>query len=234
MKGTIPRSFIDDLIARTDIVEVINSRVKLKKAGRDYQACCPFHHEKTPSFSVSQSKQFYHCFGCGVHGNVITFLMDYDKLEFPEAIEELAAMHGLEVPRENVIQRDGKPQANFKTKRNLYELMEAVAKFYQQNLSHQIEPQSYLQQRGLSEEIIERFEIGFAPNAFDAALRTFGQSQEDIQKLLDTGVLTKNDSGRIYDKFRNRVMLPIRDKRGRVIAFGGRVLPNDEQGAKYM
>ncbi|HGO5856165.1 TPA: DNA primase [Mannheimia haemolytica] len=234
MKGTIPRSFIDDLIARTDIVEVINSRVKLKKAGRDYQACCPFHHEKTPSFSVSQSKQFYHCFGCGVHGNVITFLMDYDKLEFPEAIEELAAMHGLEVPRENVIQRDGKPQANFKTKRNLYELMEAVAKFYQQNLSHQIEPQSYLQQRGLSEEIIERFEIGFAPNAFDAALRTFGQSQEDIQKLLDTGVLTKNDSGRIYDKFRNRVMFPIRDKRGRVIAFGGRVLPNDEQGAKYM
>lgn len=143
MKGTIPRSFIDDLIARTDIVEVINSRVKLKKAGRDYQACCPFHHEKSPSFSVSQSKQFYHCFGCGVHGNVITFLMDYDKLEFPEAIEELAAMHGLEVPRENVIQRDGKPQANFKTKRNLYELMEAVAKFYQQNLSHQIEPQSY-------------------------------------------------------------------------------------------
>lgn len=234
MKGTIPRSFIDDLIARTDIVEVINSRVKLKKAGRDYQACCPFHHEKTPSFSVSQSKQFYHCFGCGVHGNVITFLMDYEKLEFPEAIEELAAMHGLEVPRENMIQRDGKPQANFKTKRNLYELMEAVAKFYQQNLSHQIEPQSYLQQRGLSEEIIERFEIGFAPNAFDAALRTFGQSQEDIQKLLDTGVLTKNDSGRIYDKFRNRVMFPIRDKRGRVIAFGGRVLPNDEQGAKYM
>ncbi|WP_409500897.1 DNA primase [Mannheimia glucosida] len=234
MKGTIPRSFIDDLIARTDIVEVINSRVKLKKAGRDYQACCPFHHEKTPSFSVSQSKQFYHCFGCGVHGNVITFLMDYDKLEFPEAIEELAAMHGLEVPRENVIQRDGKPQANFKTKRNLYELMEAVAKFYQQNLSHQIEPQSYLQQRGLSPEIIERFEIGFAPNAFDAALRTFGQSSEETQKLLDTGVLTKNDSGRIYDKFRNRVMFPIRDKRGRVIAFGGRVLPNDEQGAKYM
>ncbi|QLB39479.1 MULTISPECIES: DNA primase [Mannheimia] len=234
MKGTIPRSFIDDLVARTDIVEVINNRVKLKKAGRDYQACCPFHHEKTPSFSVSQSKQFYHCFGCGVHGNVITFLMDYDKLEFPEAIEELATMHGLEVPRENVINRDGKPQASFKTKRNLYELMEAVATFYQQNLSHQIEPQRYLQKRGLSAEIIKRFEIGFAPNAFDAALRTFGQSPEETQKLLDTGVLTKNDSGRIYDKFRNRVIFPIRDKRGRVIAFGGRVLPNDEQGAKYM
>ncbi|MDD0823423.1 DNA primase [Mannheimia sp. AT1] len=234
MKGMIPRSFIDDLIARTDIVEVINSRVKLKKAGRDYQACCPFHHEKTPSFSVSQSKQFYHCFGCGVHGNVISFLMDYDKLEFPEAIEELAAMHGLEVPRENVVNRDGKPQASYKTKRNLYELMAAVAKFYQQNLAHQIPAQSYLQERGLSTEVIERFEIGFAPNAFDSTLRAFGQSQEDIQKLLDTGVLTKNDSGRIYDKFRNRIMFPIRDKRGRVIAFGGRVLPNDDQGAKYM
>lgn len=234
MKGTIPRSFIDDLVARSDIVSVINSRVKLKKAGRDYQACCPFHHEKTPSFSVSQSKQFYHCFGCGVHGNVISFLMDYDKLEFPEAIEELAAMHGLEVPRENVIHRDGKPQANYKTKRNLYELMDAVAKFYQQNLVHQNVAQDYLRERGLSAEIIERFEIGFSPNAFDGALRTFGQSPEDIQKLLDTGVLTKNDSGRIYDKFRNRVMFPIRDKRGRVIAFGGRVLPGDEQGAKYM
>ncbi|EXI61319.1 DNA primase [Mannheimia granulomatis] len=234
MKGMIPRSFIDDLIARTDIVEVINSRVKLKKAGRDYQACCPFHHEKTPSFSVSQSKQFYHCFGCGAHGNVISFLMDYDKLEFPEAIEELAAMHGLEVPRENVINQDSKPQANYKTKRNLYELMEAVAKFYQQNLTHQNAAQGYLQERGLSQEVISRFEIGFAPNAFDAALRAFGQSQEDVQKLLDTGVLTKNDSGRIYDKFRNRVMFPIRDKRGRVIAFGGRVLPGDEQGAKYM
>lgn len=234
MKGTIPRSFIDDLVARSDIVSVINSRVKLKKAGRDYQACCPFHHEKTPSFSVSQSKQFYHCFGCGVHGNVISFLMDYDKLEFPEAIEELAAMHGLEVPRENVIHRDGKPQANYKTKRNLYELMDAVAKFYQQNLVHQNVAQDYLRDRGLSAEIIERFEIGFSPNAFDGALRTFGQSPEDIQKLLDTGVLTKNDSGRIYDKFRNRVMFPIRDKRGRVIAFGGRVLPGDEQGAKYM
>lgn len=233
MKGTIPRSFIDDLIARTDIVEVINSRVKLKKAGRDYQACCPFHHEKTPSFSVSQSKQFYHCFGCGVHGNVISFLMDYDKLEFPEAIEELAAMHGLEVPRE-YISRDGKPQTSYKTKRNLYELMAAVAQFYQQNLVHQIPAQRYLQQRGLSDDIITRFEIGFAPNAFDSTLRTFGQSQEDIQKLLETGILTKNDSGRIYDKFRNRIMFPIRDKRGRVIAFGGRVLPNDEQGAKYM
>ncbi|WP_440210440.1 DNA primase [Actinobacillus pleuropneumoniae] len=232
MKGTIPRSFIDDLVARTDIVELINSRVKLKKAGRDYQACCPFHHEKSPSFTVSQSKQFYHCFGCGAHGNAISFLMDYDKLEFPEAIEELAAMQGLEVPRENVINRDGKPQASYKTKRNLYELLEAISRFYQQNLTQDIPSQSYLQNRGLSAEIIARFEIGFAHNSMDSVLRKFGTNRDEVQKLFDTGMITQNDSGRIYDKFRNRVMFPIRDKRGRVIAFGGRVMGDERP--KYL
>ncbi|AIZ80242.1 DNA primase [Actinobacillus equuli] len=232
MKGTIPRSFIDDLVARTDIVELINSRVKLKKAGRDYQACCPFHHEKSPSFTVSQSKQFYHCFGCGVHGNAISFLMDYDKLEFPEAVEELAAMQGLEVPRENVIARDGKPQASYKTKRNLYELLEAISQFYQQNLTQDIPSQSYLQSRGLSPEIIARFEIGFAHNSMDSVLRKFGTNRDEVQKLFDTGMITQNDSGRIYDKFRNRVMFPIRDKRGRVIAFGGRVMGDERP--KYL
>ncbi|MDG6409364.1 DNA primase [Glaesserella parasuis] len=232
MKGSIPRSFIDDLVARTDIVELINSRVKLKKAGRDYQACCPFHHEKSPSFTVSQSKQFYHCFGCGVHGNVISFLMEYDKLEFPEAIEELAALHGLEVPRENVINRDSKPQASYKTRRNLYELLDLVAKFYQQQLTQDRASQAYLQQRGLSQEIIERFEIGFSPNAMDAVLRRFGNNPEEVQKLLDTGMLSKNDRGNVYDRFRNRVMFPIRDKRGRVIAFGGRVLGDEKP--KYL
>ncbi|WGE87515.1 DNA primase [Actinobacillus equuli subsp. haemolyticus] len=232
MKGTIPRSFIDDLVARTDIVELINSRVKLKKVGRDYQACCPFHHEKSPSFTVSQSKQFYHCFGCGAHGNAISFLMDYDKLEFPEAIEELAAMQGLEVPRENVIARDGKPQASYKTKRNLYELLEAISQFYQQNLTQDIPSQSYLQSRGLSPEIIARFEIGFAHNSMDSVLRKFGTNRDEVQKLFDTGMITQNDSGRIYDKFRNRVMFPIRDKRGRVIAFGGRVMGDERP--KYL
>ncbi|QIM62307.1 DNA primase [Pasteurellaceae bacterium Orientalotternb1] len=232
MKGTIPRSFIDDLIARTDIVELINSRVKLKKAGRDYQACCPFHHEKSPSFTVSQSKQFYHCFGCGVHGNAISFLMEYDKLEFPEAIEELAALHGLEVPRENVIQRDGKPPVSFKTRRNLYELLDSVTTFYQQQLTQDAHSQSYLAQRGLSAEIIERFEIGFAPNAMDSVLRRFGSNKDEIQKLLDTGMLSQNDNGRVYDRFRNRVMFPIRDKRGRVIAFGGRVMGDEKP--KYL
>ncbi|WP_419844039.1 DNA primase [Actinobacillus pleuropneumoniae] len=232
MKGSIPRSFIDDLVARTDIVELINSRVKLKKAGRDYQACCPFHHEKSPSFTVSQSKQFYHCFGCGAHGNAISFLMDYDKLEFPEAIEELAAMQGLEVPCENVMARDGKPQASYKTKRNLYELLEAISRFYQQNLTQDIPSQSYLQSRGLSPEIIARFEIGFAYNSMDSVLRKFGTNRDEVQKLFDTGMITQNDSGRIYDKFRNRVMFPIRDKRGRVIAFGGRVMGDERP--KYL
>ena len=232
MKGSIPRSFIDDLVARTDIVELINSRVKLKKAGRDYQACCPFHHEKSPSFTVSQSKQFYHCFGCGAHGNAISFLMEYDKLEFPEAIEELAALHSLEVPRENVVNRDGKPQASYKTRRNLYELLDLVAKFYQQQLTQDSASQAYLQQRGLSQEIIDRFEIGFSPNAMDAVLRRFGNNPEEVQKLLDTGMLSKNDRGNLYDRFRNRVMFPIRDKRGRVIAFGGRVLGDEKP--KYL
>lgn len=232
MKGSIPRSFIDDLVARTDIVELINSRVKLKKAGRDYQACCPFHHEKSPSFTVSQSKQFYHCFGCGVHGNAITFLMEYDKLEFPEAIEELAALHGLEVPRENVPHRDGKPEASFRTRRNLYELLDSVAQFYRQNLQQDQASQAYLANRGLSQEIIDRFEIGFAQNSMESVLRRFGKNPDEVQKLLDTGMLSKNDNGRVYDRFRNRVMFPIRDKRGRVIAFGGRVMGDEKP--KYL
>lgn len=233
MKGTIPRSFIDDLIARTDIVELISHRVKLKKAGREYHACCPFHHEKTPSFSVSPSKQFYHCFGCGAHGNVISFLMEYDKLEFPEAIEELAALHGLEVPRENLRQFDSRsPQVSYKAKRDLYGLLSEITQFYQQNLQQDIPSQSYLQQRGLSPEIIARFEIGFAPNAYDAVLRKFGKKPEEVQKLRDTGMLSESESGRIYDKFRNRIMFPIRDKRGRVIAFGGRVMGDERP--KYL
>lgn len=232
MKGTIPRSFIDDLVARTDIVELINSRVKLKKAGRNYQACCPFHHEKSPSFSVSPHKQFYHCFGCGVHGNAITFLMEYDKLEFPEAIEELAALHNLEVPRENVRTQDGKPAPTLKTRRTLYELLEQIAQFYQSNLAQDDESQAYLIKRGLSEAVVKRFEIGFALNSMDSVLRRFGKNPEEVQKLLDTGMLSKNDSGRVYDRFRNRVMFPIRDKRGRVIAFGGRVLGDEKP--KYL
>lgn len=234
MKGSIPRTFIDDLLARTDIVELINSRVKLKKAGRDYQACCPFHHEKTPSFTVSQKKQFYHCFGCGAHGNAIAFLMEYDKLEFVEAIEELAGMLGLDVPRENSPHFNGKntKSVNYQTKRNLYELMQQIALFYQSQLSQHIPAQAYLQQRGLSSEVIEKFQIGFAPNAFDTVLKRFSQNKEEQQKLFDLGMLSRNERGDIYDRFRHRVMFPIRDRRGRTIAFGGRVLNDDKP--KYL
>lgn len=233
MKGIIPRTFIDDLLARTNIVDVVNTRVKLKKAGRDYQACCPFHHEKSPSFTVSQQKQFYHCFGCGAHGNAISFLMEYDKLEFVEAVEELALQQGLEVPREQM--QGGTTQSkgiSYQTKRNLYEVLDSIAHFYHQQLAHFPIAQQYLVQRGLSEDIITRFQIGFVPDAMDTVLRHFGQGKENQQKLLDTGMLSKNERGNIYDRFRNRVMFPIRDKRGRTIAFGGRVLGDEKP--KYL
>lgn len=231
MAGLIPRQFIDDLLTKSDIVDVINARVKLKKAGRDYQACCPFHHEKTPSFTVSQKKQFYHCFGCGAHGNAISFLMDYDKLEFLEAVEELAAMAGLEVPYEKNT-NTARPKINYQTKRNLYELMQDIAQFYQAQLPLSIPAQGYLQQRGLSPDIIARFQIGFVPNAMDTVLKKFGTNREMQQKLLDLGMLSRNERGNTYDKFRNRIMFPIRDKRGRTVAFGGRVLTDEKP--KYL
>ena len=233
MKGSIPRTFIDDILTKINIVDLINSRVKLKKAGRDYQACCPFHHEKTPSFTVSDKKQFYHCFGCGAHGNAISFLMEYDKLEFLEAVEELAGFLGLEIPYEKRPHfNDNGKQVNFQTKRNLYELMQEIAKFYQQQLPLNIPAQSYLQQRGLSAEIIERFQIGYVPNAMDTVYRQFGKTREEQQKLFDLGMLSRNDRGNVYDKFRNRIMFPIRDRRGRTVAFGGRVLTDEKP--KYL
>ncbi|MFY1027765.1 DNA primase [Actinobacillus seminis] len=229
MAGLIPRSFIDDILARTDIVELIHSRVKLKKAGRDYQACCPFHHEKTPSFTVSPKKQFYHCFGCHAHGNAISFLMEYDKLEFIDAVEELAAMHGLEIPYEKSPHFAGN---SVKNKRTLYELMREIAQFYQQQLLKHIPPQHYLQQRGLSPEIIQRFQIGFVPNTSNAVLRKFGANVELQQNLFDAGMLSRNERGDVYDRFRHRIMFPIRDRRGRYIAFGGRVLGDEKP--KYL
>ena len=233
MKGSIPRTFIDDILTKINIVDLINSRVKLKKAGRDYQACCPFHHEKTPSFTVSDKKQFYHCFGCGAHGNAISFLMEYDKLEFVEAVEELAGFLGLEIPYEKRPHfNDNGKQVGYQTKRNLYELMQEIAKFYQQQLPLNIPAQSYLQQRGLSAEIIDRFQIGYVPNAMDTVYRQFGKTREEQQKLFDLGMLSRNDRGNVYDKFRNRIMFPIRDRRGRTVAFGGRVLTDEKP--KYL
>ncbi|HHF3198286.1 TPA: DNA primase [Vibrio diabolicus] len=230
MAGHIPRSFIDDLLARLDIVDIIDARVKLKKKGKNYGACCPFHNEKTPSFSVSQEKQFYHCFGCGAHGNAIDFLMEFDRLEFVEAIEELASYLGLDVPREQRSGGNGSfqsgPQASSSEKRNLYDLMGSIAQFYRNQLK---QPGSkvaieYLKDRGLSGEIVQKFGIGYVADEWDLVRKNFGQNKENQDMLVTGGMLIENDKGNRYDRFRGRVMFPIRDRRGRVIGFGGRVL----------
>lgn len=226
MAGRIPRVFINDLLARTDIVELIDARVKLKKQGKNYHACCPFHNEKTPSFTVNGEKQFYHCFGCGAHGNAIDFLMNYDRLEFVESIEELATSHGLDVPYEA---GNGPSQMERHQRQSLYQLMENLNGFYQQGLqqSSAQSARDYLQHRGLSADIINHFSIGYAPAGWDNVLKRFGKQPEDRESLMEAGMLVSNDKGRVYDRFRERVMFPIRDKRGRVIGFGGRVLGND-------
>ncbi|CAH0526898.1 DNA primase [Vibrio hippocampi] len=230
MSGIIPRSFIDDLLARLDIVDVIDARVKLKKQGKNYGACCPFHNEKTPSFSVSQEKQFYHCFGCGVHGNSIDFVMEYERLDFVEAIEELASSIGLDVPRE---QRSGGqrsfkqgPTANSEQKRSLYDLMGAIGKYYQDQLKQSSSKVAidYLKGRGLSGEIAQKFGIGYVSDEWDNVRKNFGQQKQVQDMLVTAGVLIENDKGNRYDRFRGRIMFPIRDRRGRVIGFGGRVL----------
>ncbi|PSB83385.1 DNA primase [Photobacterium damselae] len=225
MAGRIPRSFIDDLISRYDIVDVIDSRVKLKKKGKNFSACCPFHNEKTPSFSVSQEKQFYHCFGCGAHGNVLDFVMEFDRLEFVEAIEELASQLGIEVPREN---DNGSAPSGPRAaeKRNLYDVMVHIAQFYQSQLRTD-EGQlaiDYLKGRGLSGEIVKKFAIGYVPDQWDLVRNRYGRDEASQQALVDMGMLIENDNGRRYDRFRGRVMFPILDRRGRVIGFGGRVL----------
>jgi len=224
MAGHIPREFIDELLTRVDIIDVINSRVPLKKAGREYKACCPFHNEKTPSFTVSPSKQFYHCFGCGQHGSALSFLMEYEHLDFVEAVESLANLLGLDVPREQ-----GKPQNKVAAERvrNLYTLMEDASEFYQLQLKSNPEALQYLTSRGLDSSTTSLFGIGFSPDSWDAIKSQFSSSYTAPQ-LLDTGLLIqKEDTGKTYDRFRNRIMFPIRDKRGRVIGFGGRVMGDE-------
>lgn len=235
MAGHIPRSFIDDLLARLDIVDIIDARVKLKKKGKNYGACCPFHNEKTPSFSVSQEKQFYHCFGCGVHGNAIDFIMEFERLEFVEAIEELASFLGLDVPRE---QRSGEistaPRANTEQKRNLYDLMGGISQFYRSQLKIAANKPAieYLKNRGLSGEIVQKFGIGYVADEWDLIRKNFGKQKEAQDMLVTGGMLIENDKGNRYDRFRGRVMFPIRDRRGRVIGFGGRVL--EDGTPKYL
>lgn len=220
MQGRIPRSFIDDILTRVDVVEIINARVPLKKKGREYSACCPFHNEKTPSFTVSPTKQFYHCFGCGVHGTAITFLMEYEHLDFVEAIEYIAHSLGVEVPREK---GSATSVEQYKKQGGLYELMEEANRLYQFHLTKHSEAKQYLAQRGLSKEIIQRFGLGYVPDAWDSVLRQLTPAFS-VKDLLEAGLLIEKDSGGQYDRFRDRIMFPIRDRRGRVIGFGGRVM----------
>ncbi len=218
MPGRIPDSFIDELLARVDIVDVIEQRVPLKKAGRDWTARCPFHDERTPSFTVSPTKQFYHCFGCGAHGSAIRFLMEYDRLEFVDAVEELAARVGLKVPYEG-----GRPAAPSDSA-DLYTVLEAAAKFYQRELARSDKARAYFAARGLDDATIARFGLGYAPDAWDALKSALGTSPQRLALLEKAGLLTSGERGTRYDRFRDRVMFPIHDRRGRIIAFGGRIL----------
>ncbi len=222
MAGRVPRAFIDDLLNRVDIVEVIDARVPLKKKGREYWACCPFHGEKSPSFSVSQNKQFYHCFGCQQSGNAIGFLMDYDHMEFVEAIEALAQGIGLEVPYEQGQVPNQQPQGLD----NLYDALQNCSEFYQQQLKQNSVAIEYLKNRQIGGQTAKDYAIGYAPPGWS-------NLKGDQQLLVEGGMLIEKDNGQSYDRFRHRLMFPIRDRCGRTIAFGGRVI-DAEDNPKYL
>ncbi|WP_447729420.1 DNA primase [Pseudoxanthomonas suwonensis] len=223
----LPDAFIDDLLARSDIVEIIGARVPLKRKGREYTAPCPFHDERTPSFYVSPTKQFYHCFGCGAHGTAISFLMNYDRLEFLDAVEELARRAGMEMPKDT---RQG-PQDN--DLRDQYAALEAAARLFQRQLAENPRARAYLDSRGVDAETRARFGIGYAADGYSTLLDALGTDERRRKLLERTGMLSRNERGNVYDKFRDRVMFPIHDRRGRVIAFGGRVLDKDAS-PKYL
>lgn len=219
----IPQEFINELLARSDIVQLIDACVPLRKKGKNYIACCPFHTEKTPSFTVTPEKQFYYCFGCSVGGNALSFLMEYEKLSFVEAVNLLAEQMGMEVPQ------NAKHQEIYKVSSNLYGLLEEVTQFYIKELRRNNLAIQYLKQRGISGEIAKRFNLGYAPDAWDTLLKAF----KDTDTLFEAGLLVKKTEGQgFYDRFRDRIMFPIRDRRGRVIGFGGRVLAQQEP--KYL
>jgi DNA primase len=222
MAGRIPQNFIDDLLTRIDIIDVIDGYVPLRRAGRNHQALCPFHEEKSPSFTVSQEKQFYHCFGCGANGTAISFLMDYAGMDFVEAVEDLASRAGVVVPREG-----GGPSPKQEDTTELYELMEIVIRFYGKQLrEHPAAPQAveYLKVRGLSGQIAADFELGFAPPGWDNLINSIGKSEAALQRLSRIGMIINKEGGGHYDRFRERIIFPIRDQRGRAIGLGGRVL----------
>ena len=244
MAGLIPQSFIDDLLHRTDILEVVDKRVPLKKSGKNYQACCPFHNEKTPSFSVQPERQFYYCFGCGAGGNAIGFVMNFDHLDFPQAVETLARDAGVEVPREESKAETRRQSEHAK----LLDVLEQASKFYQFQLRHHAKrkrPIEYLKTRGVSGEIARDFAIGYAPPGWDKLIEAIGVDAQQQKNLLKAGMViernkpegeeVRKDNDKrspYYDRFRDRIMFPIRDSRGRTIAFGGRVLGDDKP--KYL
>ncbi len=222
----IPKSFIQDLLNRLDLVDVIGRYVPLKKAGANFVACCPFHNEKSPSFTVSQSKQFYHCFGCGAHGTAIGFVMEHGGLGFVDAVEELARGAGVTVPREAPVPG----QVQHKVAPDLYEVMQSATRYYRDQLKQSLRAIDYLKQRGLSGKIAARFGIGYAPDGWQNLQGLVPDYQDP--SLLETGLVIENDEGKRYDRFRDRIMFPIVNGRGQVIGFGGRVLDVGEP--KYL
>lgn len=225
----IPREFIDNLVERVDIVALINEKVPLKKAGKNYHACCPFHNEKTPSFTVSQDKQFYHCFGCGAHGNAISFLMEYEKKTFIEALKHLAAQEGVVLPQTQQAPID-------KIELNRYIQLKAAAAFYHKQLfedDFSRQARAYLRDRSLNMRVCKEFQIGYAKGVWDGLSQGLNIATRQQEDWIETGMLIKNDRGRVYDRFRDRVMFPIRNIKGRVIGFGGRVI-DKEQTPKYL
>ena len=244
MAGLIPQAFIDDLLHRTDIVEVIDKRVSLKRAGKNYTACCPFHKEKTPSFSVQPDRQFYYCFGCGAGGNAVGFVMNFDQVDFPQALESLARDAGVDVPREESRAASKRQSENGK----LLEVLERASKFYRYQIRQHKDKQAavdYLKGRGVSGAIAKDFCLGYAPPGWDNLLTALGTDAKEQKALLKAGLVVEKDRQRsggdedpteldahYYDRFRHRIMFPIRDSRGRTVAFGGRVLGDDKP--KYL
>jgi len=227
--GRIPRQFIDDLLSRVDIVDVVDEYVPLKKGGRDHKACCPFHNEKTPSFTVSADKQFYHCFGCGAHGSAVGFLMEYAHMDFVEAVEDLASRAGLEVPRE------AGAEARDESIQPVYGVLEKANAYFQQQLRQHAgatDAVAYLRGRGLSGEIAAAFGLGFAPPGWDNLLNAIGRSDADRSLMSRAGLLVDKGGGGFYDRFRGRITFPIADRRGRTIGFGARVL--GDETPKYL
>ncbi|AMJ58028.1 MULTISPECIES: DNA primase [Stenotrophomonas] len=225
----LPDAFIDDLLARTDIVEVVGSRVPLKRQGKEYASRCPFHDERSASFTVSPTKQFYHCFGCGAHGTAISFLMNYDRLEFLDAVDELAKRVGMEIPRET----NARTPQQQDDSREQYAALDAATRFFQKQLEGNDKARAYLDGRGVDADTRARFAIGYAPDGYSALKDALGKDERRMKLLERVGLFSKNDRGHVYDKFRDRVMFPIFDRRGRVIAFGGRVMEKDD-GPKYL